>query len=248
MSIGTPFRILTVCTGNVCRSPLAERLLQSGLDEAAPGAFAVSSAGIRALVDKPAQPGSVKIAARLGASLETFAARQLTERHIGEADLILVLAEAHRAPALALGPAALKRTFTLREFARIVELLPGPTTRETIQETWKRYVADGDRIRHRVRLDDPRLNDVTDPFGLDQSAYERMADELVPAVSTLIRAAEPRRRRRLTVRGSRAELREAERRQLAERRPLNAGSGSGTSGFGTSGFGTPGDGVPADGA
>ena len=229
MSAGTSFRILTICTGNVCRSPLAERLLQSGLDEAAPGAFVVSSAGVRALVGEPAQPGSAAIAERLGASLETFVAQQLTGRHVSEADLILVLAEAHRAPALALGPAALKRTFTLREFARIVELLPGPTTRETIQETWKRYVADGDRIRHRVRLDDPGLNDVSDPFGLDESAYERMADELIPAVSTLIRAAEPRRRRPMAGPGSRAEVREAERRQLAERLPLNAGSGSGTS-------------------
>ncbi|MGN6405360.1 arsenate reductase/protein-tyrosine-phosphatase family protein [Sinomonas sp.] len=225
MIVGTPFRILTVCTGNVCRSPLAERLLQSGLDEAAPGAFSVSSAGVRALVGQPAQSGSAEIAQRLGTSLETFTARQLTERLVADADLILVLAEAHRAPLLALAPSALKRTFTLREFARIVELLPGPTTRETVQETWHRYVADGDRIRHRARGD----NDVTDPYGLDAAAYEQMAREITPAVSTLISAAEPRRRRRPSEAGSRADLREAERRQLAERRPLNAGTGSGAS-------------------
>lgn len=226
MSDGTSFRILTVCTGNICRSPLAERLLQSGLDEVAPGAFSVASAGVRALVGQPAHPRSAELAVRLGTDVDAFTARQLTEQLVSEADLVLILAEAHRAPVLALSPAALKRTFTLREFARIVELLPGPTTRETPQEAWRRYVADGDSVRHQVRLDDPTLNDVADPFGLDAIAYERMADELVPAVSALIRAATPRRRRAASP-GSRALRREAERNQLAERLPLNAGRGSG---------------------
>ncbi|MCH6469148.1 arsenate reductase/protein-tyrosine-phosphatase family protein [Sinomonas terrae] len=227
MSDGTPFRILTVCTGNICRSPLAERLLQSGLDEAAPGAFAVTSAGVRALAGQPAHPRSVAIAAQLGSSLDTFEARQLAQQHVAEADLVLIMAEEHRGPLLALSPSALKRTFTLREFARLVEILPGPSTRETVQDAWRRYVADGDRIRHQVRLDEPGLNDVADPFGLDASAYDRMAEELVPPVSTLIRAALPRRRRRAFPGESRAALREAERRQLAERLPLNAGTGSG---------------------
>ncbi|WP_334170365.1 arsenate reductase/protein-tyrosine-phosphatase family protein [Sinomonas sp.] len=227
MSDGTPFRILAVCTGNICRSPLAERLLQSGLDEAAPGVFAVTSAGVRALAGQPAHPRSAEIALRLGSSLDAFEARQLTQGHITEADLVLILAEDHRSPVLALSPSALKRTFTLREFARIVEILPGPSTRETVPDAWRRYVADGNRIRHEVRLDDPSLNDVADPFGLDAPAYERMVEELLPPVSALIRAALPRRRRRGAPGESRAMLREAERRQLAERLPLNAGTGSG---------------------
>lgn len=227
MSDGTPFRILTVCTGNICRSPLAERLLQSGLDEAAPGAFAVASSGVRALAGQPAHPRSAEIAERLGSSLDAFEARQLTQLHVSEADLVLILAEEHRGPVLTLAPSALRRTFTLREFARIVEILPGPSTRETVQDAWRRYVADGDKIRHQVRLDDRSLNDVADPFGLDSSPYERMVDELIPPVSALIRAAIPRRRRRAASGESRAALREAERRQLAERLPLNAGTGSG---------------------
>ncbi|WP_461170405.1 arsenate reductase/protein-tyrosine-phosphatase family protein [Arthrobacter sp. Z1-15] len=50
MSTNTPFRILTVCTGNICRSPMAERLLQTGFDEMAPGEFTVASAGTGALL------------------------------------------------------------------------------------------------------------------------------------------------------------------------------------------------------
>ncbi|MDQ4501644.1 low molecular weight phosphatase family protein [Sinomonas sp. ASV322] len=225
MSVRTPFRILAVCTGNVCRSPLAERLLQSGLDEVAPGEFAVSSAGTRALVGDPAQPLSAEIADRLGSTLDGFRARQLTEALVTGADLVLILAETHRAAVLSASPAALRRTFTLREFARIVDLLPGPTSRETASEAWARLVANGNAERHRVRVSDPALNDVSDPYGLGPSAYERMADELVPAVSALITAAVPRKRGRRTVQaGSRAAVRAAERRgpteiQPAERRP-----------------------------
>ncbi|MEO8284563.1 MAG: hypothetical protein ABI568_14370, partial [Pseudarthrobacter sp.] len=56
-----PIRILTVCTGNICRSPVAERLLQAGLEQVKPGAFRVRSAGTRAMVGDPVQPLSARI-------------------------------------------------------------------------------------------------------------------------------------------------------------------------------------------
>ncbi len=53
-----PVRLLTVCTGNVCRSPYAAALLGAGLDWARPGAFRVASAGTPALVGRPVDAGS----------------------------------------------------------------------------------------------------------------------------------------------------------------------------------------------
>ena len=47
-----PTRILTVCTGNVCRSPMAAVELDHGLNEISPGGFEVTSAGMHALVDE----------------------------------------------------------------------------------------------------------------------------------------------------------------------------------------------------
>ena len=61
-----PFRILTVCTGNICRSPVAERLLQAGLGDA----VAVSSAGVRAVVGDPIHPGMVALLERSGIRAE----------------------------------------------------------------------------------------------------------------------------------------------------------------------------------
>lgn len=179
------FRILVVCTGNICRSPLAEVVLQAGMDEVAPGSFAVTSAGTHAHHGKAAQTGSRDLAAGIGASLKSFRARQLTPEHILSADLVLILAAVHRPEVLSLVPSALKRTFTLREFARILQHMP---LGEYVGGSWVDVVATAHTFRHHAATDDPALDDVTDPYGLGPDAYELMAAELLPGISTIIEA------------------------------------------------------------
>ncbi|MFE4196042.1 low molecular weight phosphatase family protein [Paenarthrobacter sp. NPDC056912] len=181
-----------VCTGNICRSPLAEVVLQAGLDEASPGAFAVSSAGTYAHVGKQAQRGSRDIAAGLGTSLRDFRARQISENGVADADLVLALARTHRPDILAASPSALKRTFTLREFARILQRMPLMSYRGS---SWTQVVAAADRNRHSASVDAPELDDVTDPYGQGVEAYELMTRELLPSLSTIIEAAVAIRRR-----------------------------------------------------
>lgn len=84
-------KVLVVCVGNICRSPLGERLLQ----QAAPG-LAVSSAGIAALVGKPADQTASDIAAGHGVSLEGHVAKQFTESLGSQFDLILVMEPGHK--------------------------------------------------------------------------------------------------------------------------------------------------------
>jgi len=67
-------RILTVCTGNICRSPAAERLLAAGLGDTAQ----VTSAGTGALPGYPMDAAMVPLVEAAGASTDGFAARQLT--------------------------------------------------------------------------------------------------------------------------------------------------------------------------
>ncbi|MEJ2541319.1 MAG: low molecular weight protein arginine phosphatase [Gemmatimonadota bacterium] len=91
-----PFRILFVCTGNTCRSPLAERiaareLKQRGWDEE----VQVGSAGILALDGQPASEGSLQVAREAGLALEDHRSRLLTEELAREADLILGMSEGH---------------------------------------------------------------------------------------------------------------------------------------------------------
>ncbi|WP_369045221.1 low molecular weight phosphatase family protein [Sinomonas sp. P10A9] len=185
-----PFRILVVCTGNVCRSPVAAAVLRDALAEIAPGDFVVDSAGTRALVGEPAQPESAAIATRFGSTLEGFTARQLTEPMVARADLVLILAERHRASILRLHP-ALKRTFTLREFARLVATLPvDPSEHALAQDgeprgAWRHLVA---RAWEAKSADSPASegeNDVVDPYRLGPEVWSQMTDELVPALEVI---------------------------------------------------------------
>ncbi|MDQ0731022.1 arsenate reductase/protein-tyrosine-phosphatase family protein [Arthrobacter sp. B1I2] len=123
MDTSAPVRILTVCTGNICRSPVAERLLQAGLDQAVPGGFQVASAGTRALVGEPMQPISADIVRTFGGDPEGFAARQLTPKILRGVDLVLTMTSGHRGEVLQLDASLLKRTFTIREFARMLDVL-----------------------------------------------------------------------------------------------------------------------------
>ena len=82
--------ILVVCTGNICRSPIGERLLRQQL----PGKR-ITSAGIFGLEGSPADLSAQDVAWRHGISLEGHRARKLTQQLMRESDLILVMEPAH---------------------------------------------------------------------------------------------------------------------------------------------------------
>ena len=79
-----------VCTGNICRSPMAETLLASQLRSRGTGAV-VESAGIAALVGSPADPIAVELMRERGLDLGNHRARQLTPELVRTSDLVLVM-------------------------------------------------------------------------------------------------------------------------------------------------------------
>ncbi|BDZ48184.1 hypothetical protein GCM10025867_04250 [Frondihabitans sucicola] len=88
------FSILTVCTGNICRSPLAEAALREAfadLDE-----ITVESAGTSAPVGAPVPSDFVALAHGLQLSTESHRARALTPEMVRQADLVLALDRSHR--------------------------------------------------------------------------------------------------------------------------------------------------------
>jgi protein-tyrosine phosphatase len=195
-----PIRILTVCTGNICRSPVAERLLQTGLDQVEPGAFRVRSAGTRAMVGEPAQPSSARIITAYGGTPEGFAARQLTPTILRDTDLVLTMAARHRGEVLQLDPSLLRRTFTIREFARMLETLeqrgtgprdgdPGSSPGAELRALWRGLPAQAASVRHLALAAEPGDNDVVDPYRRGEDVYLQMEDELAPALLTILRFA-----------------------------------------------------------
>lgn len=103
-------RILTLCIGNICRSPLAEALLAREL----PGRI-VWSAGLSALVGEPADPLSILLAAEQGLDLRAHRAQQVSSQMCQRADLILVMEQHHRAELERRYPLTRGRVFCLAE-------------------------------------------------------------------------------------------------------------------------------------
>jgi protein-tyrosine phosphatase len=180
----TPFQILTVCTGNICRSPLAERLLQAGLDELYPTQFVVKSAGTRALVGKPVDPQVATFIHDLGGSADDFSARQLTEKILQGQDLVLALSREHRSRVVEIFPAMLRKTFTLREFAR---LLPEVPTNDSVHavERWRAEIPKAIRART-AQAGAPEDDDVVDPYKRGVDVYQTMLKSIHEAVDMIL--------------------------------------------------------------
>ncbi|MFG2824443.1 low molecular weight phosphatase family protein [Kitasatospora sp. NPDC048365] len=114
----TGFDVLFVCTGNLYRSTIAERLLAVRLGEQA-GGFRIGSAGTQARPGAPMSPRAAAVIRELGGEAGEFESRRLTAELVASADLVLGLAREHREAAVRLRPTALRRCFSLEEFVRL---------------------------------------------------------------------------------------------------------------------------------
>ena len=169
--------ILVVCTGNVCRSPIAEGALRAALEgrlgDQAPD---VSSAGTAGWEGSAAMPESVEAAAERGVDISTHAARRLLPEHVGGADLVLGMAVEHREAVVRAVPGAAGRTFTLKEVVRLLEALPeaDPEAPGTLEQR----VAAADALRRSGSVGNARDEDVVDPLGLPLESYRAIAWEI----------------------------------------------------------------------
>lgn len=90
-----PFSVLMVCTGNICRSPMAEGLLRHHLPEFLKDQVSVSSAGTYGLHGNFAEPFAVRASAFHGADISDHRARMLDAKMVKDADLVLVMENLH---------------------------------------------------------------------------------------------------------------------------------------------------------
>ena len=124
------FRILHVSTGNVCRSPITERLTRHALAErlgVLGGGLIVESAGTWGHEGAPMEANAETVLADFGADASGFTGRELLDEHVIMADLVLTATRDHRAQVISMGHSAGLRTFTLKEFTRLVRAIDPAT-------------------------------------------------------------------------------------------------------------------------
>jgi low molecular weight protein-tyrosine phosphatase len=183
-----PFRLLFVCTANVCRSVIAERLAVAGLrarlgDAAAP--FQVGSAGTAGQPGAAIHPYTALALGRLGAPAGGFTSRRLSAGCLDAADLILCAGRDHLELVVAARPAVSRRAYLLKEFARLAAAAAPPGGSPSPAGRARGVVTAAARLRGRVPYVEPADDEIPDP-GPTQESFARCASVIHGAVRTVL--------------------------------------------------------------
>ncbi|MFL6070362.1 MAG: hypothetical protein ACJ72Y_03665 [Actinomycetes bacterium] len=189
------FSMLMVCTGNIGRSPMMERLMlrelsSRGVDDV----VSVSSAGTMGQVGQTMEPGAVRALSERGVEVADFSATLLTPQAVGSSDLILVATREHRSEVVNLLPGAVRRTFTLHELARVVHsapAIPGSNSVDVEVHDLPRRMRDAVAWAGQVRGSVPRphpedLDDLADPLGAPDQVYRDRALAIAVSVERIV--------------------------------------------------------------
>ena len=178
--------ILFVCTGNICRSPMAEGLLREIL-EAAGSELEVASAGTYGADAEPASGHAIRVLADRGIDIGAHRSRRLTCDLVDEADLVVAMTRSHEVAVATLDQTARSRTFLAGEVVR----LGGQAGARGVGDLVPAW-AEALHAARGGHMTTGRLADeVADPYGGSEDGYRRTADRLDGICSALARLLEP---------------------------------------------------------
>ncbi|MFI7553763.1 low molecular weight phosphatase family protein [Micromonospora sediminimaris] len=172
--------VLFVCHANLCRSPMAEyaaRRLLTGQP------VTVASAGTDAVEGLAMHPYAAVIAAETGEDPASFRSRRLLPEHLTGAVLVLTATRRQRSICTALAPAALHRTFTLRQFGRLAAAAEPPPDEQ--DDPVRAAVAAAALARGRLQPAPGDADDLRDPVGGTPEDFRRCAEEIDRALRPL---------------------------------------------------------------
>ncbi|WP_035857258.1 hypothetical protein [Cryptosporangium arvum] len=193
--MSTRFSVLMVCMGNICRSPMAERLLRLRVEErlGTSDLVVVHGAGTGAWHEGESMhhQSAAEVLAR-GGDPEGFRARMLVPAMLGGyaevhdevhgSDLVLTATIEQVEFVAEMDPAASARTFVLGEFARLAAAVPdGELPTGDLVTRGRALVAAADRLRDGARYSD----EVPDPWGRAPEYFTAVADQIDDAVTVI---------------------------------------------------------------
>lgn len=171
-------RLLFVCTGNICRSPIAERLAAAYAMRNEISELAVASAGTRAVVAHSVHPEAARVLEALGGDPSNFAARRLTAKIASAADLVVTMTRAHRDSVLELAPHMLRTTYTLTEVQRLATA-HGAHDIDALANL-RRHLASSD------------LPDIPDPIGQTTAVFNAVGAQIAELLPPVLELCRPR--------------------------------------------------------
>jgi glycine hydroxymethyltransferase len=170
--------VLLVCTGNICRSPMASGFLSGLLRERGIDDVTVASCGVSAWEGSPPTPEAVAAMREQGRDISRHVARRMSRRIVESADLIIGMSSEHRDAVRRIARPAASRTFTLKELVHLLDAVGPPPTDGPSDQQLRSAALRADALRDAYRDLQLKDEDVADPLGLGLESFRAVAWEI----------------------------------------------------------------------
>lgn len=181
-------KVLFVCTGNICRSPMGELMFPLFFHD---DSVISDSAGVQGLPNNPIDPTSAQLMHQDGIATSAFRSKRLTPQIAMSNDLILCFTEHQRQKIVELAPRSRSRTFLLTDFANLCSYSNSNhlITGGTLEKRLDSVLANASLVRSLL----PQTREIDDPYQKNLSAFEAVHQQIGESFASIAAALEPAR-------------------------------------------------------